>query len=91
MNTNENVKINLAEKTAEARKAYRIEKREAAKKYVNDTLIPIVVEVAEKGGDFLIVSPPSGLVMEDVIHALQEKVECYARPNGLRGRINISW
>lgn len=84
-------KINLTEKYLAHNAQLRAEKKAIAVDFVEKALTPHLITLAEKGTRFAVITPPKNVYMEDVITALCERVECVAKPNGLKGRINISW
>lgn len=84
-------KMSLAEKTEAYNEKVHKQNMAKAVEYVENSLIPALEDQANRGRRFLVACPPRNLVLKDVISALTERVECSAKPNGLKGRINVSW
>ena len=96
MNTNTTTttatkKVDLTSKTTTYYANKRAETRARGVRYVEETLLPQLIALAESGSSFYSTKPPADVELEDVIKALQERANCSARRTGYQGKISISW
>ena len=84
-------KINLAERV-EAHEAELAEaKMQNAIEFVEKSVIPYLIDLANKGRKNTIITFPIDLYSSDVISALTERVVCSAHRTGMGATIYISW
>ena len=68
-------KINLFELCEETRKARAAAAKARALTFVEDEVIPAMVEAAKNMEFSMVVHVPSGLLIEDVVELISERVE----------------
>ena len=84
-------KIDLTAKAQAYHTRLRAEKRARGIRFVEDTLLPQLIDLAEGGIHFYSVKPPIDVDLDDVIKALHERANCSASKSGYQGKISISW
>lgn len=69
----------------------RAEKKARSLTYVEDTLLPSLINAAKTGTRFYCLKIPVELSSDDVITALHERTNCKVSHTGREGKISISW
>ena len=84
-------KVNLAEKADSYWSKVAENRKAKAVAYVVDIGIPHLTTLAERGQRIATLSYPTELSAEDVIDALEARVECTVRKPGIKPRLEIRW
>ena len=69
----------------------RAEKKNKSLAYVEDPLLPSLINAAKSGSRFYCVKIPTELSSDDVVAALRERTNCKVSYTGRGGKISISW
>lgn len=84
-------KIDLAEKAEACCAIKKAATKARSVKWVEETLLPRLILLAENGNRFYQGALPADVDAEEVIKALHERAICTASRAGHRGEISIIW
>ena len=89
--TNTTTKIDLTAKAQAYHARLRAEKKARGIRFVEETLLPQLINLADEGMHYYSVKPPVDVDLDDVLKALLERANCSASRTGYQGKISITW